>query len=62
MSPEQGSNPRVGEIRLSITVPGELESRVRDYATETDRSVAAVVRLAIRELLRQQRSAGTDLS
>jgi hypothetical protein len=40
----------IGE-RLSFTLPRELDQRLRTFAADTERSCAAVVRLALRQLL-----------
>jgi hypothetical protein len=40
--------------RLSFTLSAELYRQLRLYATRTDRSSAAVVRLALRKLLLDQ--------
>ena len=49
------SDPRVkggqSEQRLTITVPPDIDQELRRFARESDRSVAAVVRLALRRLL-----------
>jgi hypothetical protein len=37
--------------RLSFVLPPELAVQVREFAATTERSLAAVVRLALRELL-----------
>jgi hypothetical protein len=37
--------------RLSFVLPLELELELREFASSTERSVAAVIRLALRQLL-----------
>jgi hypothetical protein len=39
------------EDRLSFTLPHDLDQRLRWFAANTERSLAAVVRLALRQLL-----------
>jgi Ribbon-helix-helix protein, copG family len=47
------SDPRaVDDQRLSFTLPPDLDGQLRTFARDTERSLAAVVRLALRELLR----------
>jgi Ribbon-helix-helix protein, copG family len=48
------------EQRLSITLPRDLDRKLRAFADESERSMAAVVRLALRQLLdtRMEREVG----
>jgi hypothetical protein len=37
--------------RLSVVLPLDLELELREFASSTERSLAAVIRLALRQLL-----------
>jgi hypothetical protein len=54
MQNQSHSDNRATATRISLTLPTELQQSLRGFAEETDRSVAAVVRLALRQLLNTQ--------
>jgi hypothetical protein len=45
------SSDRISTVRISVPVSAELAERTSAFATSTDRSLAAVVRIALRRLL-----------